>query len=222
VIPSTDDEALFPLSAICHYAFCPRRCALVHTERLWSDNYFTASGETLHETVDRGGSESRRERRLARSLHLKSAALGIYGIADVVEFYRDDAAGAAIRGWSGRWLPCPVEYKWGTAKNERPYMHQLCAQAICLEEMLGVRLSEGVLFLGAARHRKSVSLDETLRAETRDICAAIHRLLDSGEIPPPNCGPHCKSCSMADDCLPSASRRSARAWLDRAIGEALQ
>lgn len=221
MIPSSDDEALFPLSAICHYAFCPRRCALVHTERLWSDNYFTASGETLHEAVDRGGSESRKERRIARSLHLKSSTLGIYGIADAVEFIRDDGAGTAIRGWPGRWLPYPVEYKWGTAKNERPYMTQLCAQAICLEEMLGVRLAEGALFLGATHHRKMVPLDDTLRVQTRDICFSIHRLLDSGEIPPPNYGPHCKSCSMADDCLPSTSRRSARAWLDRAIGEAV-
>jgi CRISPR-associated exonuclease Cas4 len=222
VTSESGDSAFFPLSAICHYSFCPRRCALVHTERLWAENYFTASGETLHAAVDRGKSESRRERRLAHSLPLKSAELGIYGIADAVEFWRDDEMGVPVSGWTGRWRPYPVEYKWGTAKNEIPYMHQLCAQAICLEEMLGVRLSEGALFLGVARRRKPVRLDDSLRAQTREICKGIRRLLDSGETPPAQFGPHCKSCSMRDDCLPDIPRRSARAWLDRAIEEAAQ
>ena len=217
-----DDSTLFPLSAITHYSFCPRRCALVHTERLWSDNYFTASGENLHAVVDQGVPESRRERRIARNLSLKSTALGVFGIADVVEFLRDDETGVPVRGWPGKWRPYPVEYKWGTAKNELPYMHQLCAQAICLEEMLGCRLSEGALYLGATRHRKPVVLDQTLRAQTMEICAAIRQLLDSAEMPPARFGPHCKSCSMADDCLPKTSRRSARAWLDHAIEEAAQ
>jgi CRISPR-associated exonuclease Cas4 len=218
--PATGEDSLFPLSAICHYSFCPRRCALVHTERLWTDNYFTASGENLHDAVDRGGSESRRERRVARSLPLKSVELGIYGIADAVEFFRDDAAGVQIRGWTGRWKPHPVEYKWGTAKNELPYMHQLCAQAICLEEMFHLAIDEGELYLGAARRRKSVPLAEPLRVQTKEICSCIHQLLDSGEMPPPRFGPHCKSCSMVDDCMPKSSSRSARAWLDRALEEA--
>ena len=211
-----DESRYFPLSAISHYSFCPRRCALVHSECAWSENYFTTSGRQLHEKVDAGGSESRKDRRFARSLRLISRELGVSGIADVVEFCRDEKAGAKILGWQGRWMPYPIEYKLGTAKNEVPYERQLCAQAICLEELFHVRIAEGALYLGAEKHRRPVMLDSALREDTRSVCAAVRRLLESGESPPAQPAPYCKSCSLVDDCLPNLSCRSARAWLGRA------
>ena len=212
------EEKWFPLSAVSHYSFCPRRCALVHEEQVWTENYFTASGKTLHETVDAGGGESRKERRIARSLRLFSKELGVSGIADVVEFLRDDQ-GVAVGNWTGRWTPRPVEYKWGTAKNEVPYERQLCAQAICLEEMFHVSIPTGGLYLGATKHRKSVLLDEPLRAATRQVCIDIREMLESGITPPAERLPRCKSCSLVEQCLPGLSRRSARAWLDCALAE---
>lgn len=215
-----DEDKFFPLSAVNHYSFCPRRCALVHIERVWSENYFTASGRELHANVDAGGSESRRALRFARSLRLFSRELGVSGIADIVEFHRDDEAGASVFGWPGRWMPCPVEYKWGTAKNEVPYERQLCAQAICLEELLHVRISEGTLYLGVKRHRRLVILSEALRNDTKKVCMAIRRMLETGVIPPAQPAPYCKSCSLLNDCMPKLSRRSARAWLEREMEEA--
>lgn len=210
-----DESRLFPLSAISHYSFCPRRCALVHSECAWGENYFTTSGKQLHVKVDSGGSESRKDRRFARSLRLFSRELGVSGIADVVEFYRDETMGAVVLGWQGKWMPYPIEYKLGTAKNEVPYERQLCAQAMCLEELFHVKIPEGALYLGAEKRRRPVMLDESLREDTRTVCAAVHRLLESGETPPAQPAPYCKSCSLVDDCLPNLSCRSARAWLGR-------
>ena len=212
-----DEDKFFPLSAVNHYSFCPRRCALVHSEGIWSENYFTVSGKELHSNVDDGGSESRRERRLARNLRLFSRELGVSGIADVVIFNRDDGSGASVLGWPGRWMPYPVEYKWGTAKNEIPYRRQLCAQAICLEELFHIRILEGALYLGVKKHRHPVTLDEELRNDTKSVCAAIHRLLESGETPLVQSGPYCKSCSLIDDCLPKLNCHSANAWLEREL-----
>lgn len=211
---AVEEDKFFPLSAVNHYSFCPRRCALVHSECVWSENYFTTSGKELHAKVDAGGSESRKDLRFARSLRLFSRELGVSGIADVVEFCRDDESGAAILGWQGRWMPYPVEYKWGTAKNEVPYERQLCAQAICLEELFHVRIHEGALYLGVEKHRRPVSLDETLRSETKSVCVAIRRMLESGETPPAQFAPYCKSCSLVDDCMPQLTCRSAKCWLE--------
>lgn len=212
---AVEQDKFFPLSAISHYSFCPRRCALVHTEHLWSENFFTVSGKSLHAKVDAGGAESRKDLRFARNLRLFSRELGVSGIADVVEFHRNDEAGASVLGWSGRWLPYPVEYKWGTAKNEIPYERQLCAQAICLEEMLHVEILEGALYLGAEKHRRPVMLDEALRKDTRSVCLSIRGMLESGETPPAQSAPYCRSCSLVDDCMPSLSRCSARLWMER-------
>ena len=209
------EEQRFPLSAVSHYSFCPRRCALIHSERVWSENYFTASGKELHANVDAGGSESRREKRFARSLRLFSRELGVNGIADVVEFHRADEKGAPVLGWQGRWVPYPIEYKWGTAKNEVPYKRQLCAQAICLEELFHVRIPEGALYLGVEKHRRTVTLDEALRDDTKAVCIAIRQMLESGKTPPAHLAPYCKSCSMIDDCMPKLSHRSAKGWLER-------
>ena len=214
------EDAFFPLSAINHYSFCPRRCALVHSECIWSENFFTASGKVLHTSVDVGGSQARKETRSVRSLRLYSKELGVSGIADVVEFHRDDLMGIPVQGWAGRWRPCPVEYKRGSAKNEIPYERQLCAQAICLEEIFHIKIFEGELFLGVTKHRRTVLFNDKLRCDTKNVCTAIRDLLTSGLIPPAQMSIHCKSCSLLNDCIPKLSFRSARAWLDHIMDEA--
>ena len=166
------ENTFFPLSAISHYTFCPRRCALIHTEQTWNENYLTASGRELHVVVDDGASESRKDRKIARSLRLVSRELGVSGISDVVEFLRDDAKGVSVLRWQGKWSPYPVEYKRGTAKNEEPYRRQLCAQAICLEEMFGVAVREGALYLGSTKRRVVVPIDDSLRVATRETSSS--------------------------------------------------
>lgn len=210
------DEAeniYFPLSAISHYAFCPRRCALIHNEQMWTDNYFTASGRELHSVVDEGVSESRKERKIARSLRLVSRELGISGLSDVVEFVRDDEAGVPVLRWTGKWRPYPVEYKRGTARNDEPYRRQLCAQAICLEEMFGVAVNEGALYLGSAKRRIVVEIDDSLRIATREISRRIRQLLSSGVTPQAEFGAHCSKCSLVDECMPCLNGISARQWI---------
>jgi len=214
---TVEPDKFFPLSAINHYSFCPRRCALVHTERLWSENYLTVSGTSLHAKVDAGGSESRKDLRYARNVRLYSKELGVSGIADMVEFRRDDIGGISVLGWQGLWMPYPVEYKLGSAKNEISYERQLCAQAICLEEQFRVKIQEGALFLGVKKHRRLVVLDDKLRKDTKAVCSAIRIMLESGETPPAQPAPYCKSCSLIDDCMPSLSSRSARDWLEQEV-----
>ena len=144
------EEQLLPLSAVGQYFHCPRRFALLHIEQQWLDNRFTAEGKVLHEKADSGINESRGPVRIVRSLRLRSFELGVSGIADIVEFRRvpDTALGAYLPNVAGKWMPFPVEYKRGAAKDLAGYTAQLCLQALCLEEMFKVRIAEGALFLG--------------------------------------------------------------------------
>ena len=209
----------FPLSAISHYTFCPRRCALIHLEQTWSENYFTANGRELHSVVDDGASESRKDRKIARSLRLVSRELGVSGISDVVEFLRDDEMGVSVLRWQGKWSPYPVEYKRGTAKNEEPYRRQLCAQAICLEEMFGVVIREGALYLGSTKRRIAVRIDDSLRVATRKTCQAIRQLFNGGVTPQAEFGPHCGKCSLVEECMPRLNGMSANQWIKDQLDE---
>ena len=144
------EDQLLPLSAVSHYIHCPRRCALIHIEQIWSDNIFTAEGEVLHKNAHSGANESRGDIKIIRSLRLRSLRLGITGVTDIVEFHRRTQVegGVRIPHHNGTWMPFPVEYKRGSAKDLHCYEVQLCAQALCLEEMLSTRISDGALFLG--------------------------------------------------------------------------
>jgi CRISPR-associated exonuclease Cas4 len=195
---------------------------LIHTEQVWDENYFTAKGNVLHTVVDEGIKESRKNRKIARSVRLVSFELGVSGVSDVVEFIHDDENGIPILNWNGKWRPYPVEYKWGTAKNEEPYIRQLCAQAICLEEMLDVRIFEGALFFGATKHRITVSLDEKLRMETKQVCNSIRTLLDGAFTPSAEFGSHCYKCSLYNKCMPKISGASAKKWIDNRVNDALK
>ena len=197
------EEDLIAISALQHALFCERQCALIHLDQTWSENRFTAEGKLLHERVHEIGSETRAGVRIARGLRLRSLNLGLSGIADVVEFHAaEDGGGVAVPGLRGRWLPYPVEYKRGRSKTADCDRVQLCAQAICLEEMLGCTIAEGALFYGEPRRREVVALTETLRATTREIARRVHRIVQAESLPPPEEGPKCRSCSLRDACLP--------------------
>ena len=197
------EDALIPLSALQHYLFCPRQCALIHVEQIWADNAATAEGNLLHERVDAGGGQTRPGVRTARGIHLRSLALGVSGRADVVEFVGKPPQ------------PFPVEYKRGRPKPHRADEVQLCAQAICLEEMCGVPVPEGALFYGAARRRTGVMFDATLRSLTARVAADAKAMLAANRTPPPVNTPGCKACSLRDACQPERLQKSPRVdrWL---------
>ncbi|MFH1038029.1 MAG: CRISPR-associated protein Cas4 [PVC group bacterium] len=203
------EDELIPISALQHYFFCPRQCALIHLERLWEENRFTAEGRILHERVEQGGQETRGDVRVEYSVLLKSLRLGIAGIADVVEFHREREM----------WKPFPVEHKRGKPKDDRCDEVQLCAQAICLEEMLEVRIEHGALYYGKTRHRKDVEFDECLRQETENKARQVHELFEKGITPAAEYGKKCESCSLYDLCVPKirSRYRSTTNYLKRMI-----
>lgn len=221
------DEEMAPLSALQHAVFCLRQCALIHLEGAWTENALTAEGRVLHERVDRREHESRRDVRLATAVRLASRRLGVVGVADMVEFHRsaetDDPRGlriaAPLAGADGFWRPFPVEYKRGKPKAHRADEVQLCAQAMCLEEMLDVEVPSGALFYGETRRRVDVAFDAELRGLTVRTAEAVHGLLRGHRIPPAEYGKWCESCSLVDDCQPKRQGRSARAWIERRLSE---
>ena len=189
------EDALVPLSALQHYLFCPRQCALIHVEQQWAEDGATAEGRLLHEKVDAGEGETRPGIRIARGLALRSARLGVSGKADTVEFRRASLGDKPT--------PFPVEYKRGKPKAHRADEVQLCAQALCLEEMFGCAVPEGALFYGVTRRRLSVSFDASLRALTSKVAAETRAMLLAQRTPPPVKMPACKRCSLEELCQPA-------------------
>lgn len=210
------ESDLLPISAMQHLAFCERQCALIHLEQQWEENRFTAEGRVLHDRAHGQEPESRGDTRIVRGLRLHSLRLGLVGVADVVEFIRvpDDpvdqptqsgTAGIVLTGADGRWLPKPVEYKRGKPKPDRTDEVQLCAQVLCLEEMLGVAVNAGAIFYGRPRRRLEVSISDDLRKDTEVLAQRLHELYDAGVTPPAVYGKKCKSCSLLDICQPKAT-----------------
>lgn len=213
-----------PLSALQHLLYCERQCALIHVERIWVENRYTAEGRLLHERSDAGGTEVRGDLRIARGLGLRSDRLGLVGRADVVEFHRvadGSGQGVALPGVEGRWRPVPVEYKRGRPKGRSFDNVQLCAQALCLEEMLGVEVPTGALFYGKTRRRTDVRFDRELREETEGAARRVHELIAAGRVPPPPADERCERCSLLDACMPFAPERSGLAYLESARRAAL-
>lgn len=186
------DDAL-PISGLQHLAFCPRQWALIHLEQAWAENRLTAEGRLLHERADLPGQTRRRELRTVRGLMLESRRLGLSGRADVVEF---------------RPQPFPVEYKRGKRKPNDCDLVQLCAQALCLEEMLGECVPDGAIFYGDPRRRMDVAFTSDLRIRTEALAKEMHRLYDSRATPAAVPGLYCRSCSLEDVCLPALTDRS--------------
>ncbi len=212
------DDELIPLSALQHFVFCRRQCALIHLDGVWTENRLTAEGRAMHDRVDSRVHESRRDTCVAATLRLVSHKLGVAGVADMVEFHRvrDDAPdGAKLAGKSGRWIPFPVEYKHGKPNGRQADEVQLCAQAMCLEEMLNVAVPCGALFYGKTRHRLDVNFDAALRTLTEETARGVHALFAAGDVPPAEYGPWCESCSLQDACQPRKQSLSAEKWLAR-------
>ncbi len=187
------ESDLVPLSALQHFMFCPRQCALIHVEQIWEESGLTAEGRLQHERVDAGGAEKRRDVKRVFGLPIRCLRLGLVGKADVVEFHRKA---------DGSWLPYPVEHKRGRRKQEDWDRVQLCAQALCLEEMLSVTVPEGALFYGKEQRREVVEIGEVLRHETEEVASAVHRMLAEGRTPRPEYSSKCDSCSLVNVCLP--------------------
>lgn len=214
--PFREDE-LLPVSALQHLVFCERQFALIHIEQVWVENVLTAEGRELHEQVDTGRSESRRELRIARGVPLRSLRFGLVGRSDVVELWRDDENGAAIPGLRGSWRPVPVEYKRGQPKAHRADEVQLCAQAVCLEEMLETEISGGALFYGTTRRRVEVSFDAELRALVWRAVERARELIEARFTPRARYEAKCDSCSLIELCRPKAAERSAKSYLARSL-----
>lgn len=211
--PSARGRGLKPLSALQHLLFCERQCALIHVERLWIENRFTAEGRILHERTDTQGSIARVKVRIAYALQLRSLRLGLTGKADVVEFHRE-------RGVKDKKMKLkPVEYKRGRPKKNNCDKIQLCAQALCLEEMLDVDISDGALFYGKTRRRQEVVFDHALRSETENAAIRLHELFRSQETPRPVYSKKCDHCSFINLCLPKVlgKKRSVEKYLTNVI-----
>lgn len=210
-IGTMSDDDLVALSALQHYLYCPRQCALIHVEQLWSENRFTAEGRVLHEATSEVGTEVRRGIRLVSAMPLVSRRLNVAGVADLVELHRDGP---------DRWRPFPVEYKRGKPKAHRADEVQLCAQAMALEEMFDCALDEGALFYGETRRRVPVPFDASLRQLTTELAAAVHRLIAGRTTPAPSYQKRkCDNCSLVELCQPRRIERPqpASAWLARQL-----
>jgi len=183
-------QRLIPLSALQHYVFCPRQCGLIHNEQQWADNYLTAHGTQLHERVDHGAPETRKGIRYERGVAVCAPILGITGKLDLLECH------------TKAHMYVPVEYKRGRPKVDDSDKVQLCAQALCIEEMTGAQVTFGALWYWQTRKRLDVSIDDALRQTTLTVIANVSALFNSGDTPAPIFSKACKACSLKDLCYP--------------------
>lgn len=199
----------FPLSALQHAVYCLRQAALIHIERAWADNRFTAEGHVLHAVTDKGGSRKARGVRRVMALPLACKRLGFAGTADLVEFHPRPEGGET---------PYPVEYKRGKPKLHRADEVQLCAQALCLEEMTGIEVPQGALFYAETKRRLVVPFDAELRRLTEETASSFAEVFASGVTPPPTVHrARCRACSLLDLCRPDTVARPVKAWRSRMV-----
>lgn len=220
-----DDDYLM-LSGIQHYAFCPRQWALIHIEQQWAENVHTVIGHQIHERVDNElADETRGTVRIVRAMPLVSTRLRLRGTADVVEFHRVSAESdqtLQLDGRDGFWRVVPVEYKKGRPKTDDRDEVQLCAQAICLEEMLNVRIESGFLYYATINRREEVYFSESLRDRVHRMAEEMHLLFSEKRTPSAKYGKHCDSCSLFDVCQPKWSQsgfRSAKTYVQQLLNE---
>lgn len=229
-----DEADLLPLSALQHYVYCPRQCALIHVEQQWSENRFTAEGRAQHDRVDRPEHEVRDGVRLEYAVPLRSLRLGLIGKADSIEFHgiqsnlksqisnlKSCEAGSEISNLKscGAGRVFPVEHKRGKPKPDHCDWVQLCAQALCLEEMMQVEIPDGAIFYGQPRRRQQVEFTSELRAETQEVARKLHELIRNGKTPPPDYEEKkCSACSLIDICMPK-NHRPVSAYLTDALSE---
>ncbi len=213
-------EDLLPLSGLQHFVFCRRQWALIHLESQWKENYLTASGRQLHERVDDPFFNQRRaDLIIARSVPIVSYKLGLTGICDLVEF-KSCKNGVSLPGHTGCYSVTPVEYKRGEPKTGMEDLVQVAAQALCLEEMLSTQISNAFLFYGKTRHRFEVIIDAELRNKVLEISSEMHALYKRQHTPQVRTSKACKSCSLAELCLPELQgKRSALGYIHAALAE---
>ena len=200
------EDDYLQLSGLQHFCFCRRQWALIHIENQWAENYRTVDGELMHENAHNADfQESRGDLLIVRGLAIHSARLGVSGQCDVVEFRRDPD-GVSLRGQEGLWRPYPIEYKRGRPKEGQADELQLCAQAMCLEEMLCCTVPEGALYYGESRRRLAVPFTEELRRLVRDSLAEMHALYRRRYTPKAKTSKSCQACSLKDLCVPKLMR----------------
>jgi len=205
------EEEFLPISALEHLCFCERQVAFIHVEGLWQDNLYTAEGSILHQKVHQSTHESRADTRIARGLWLRSFKLGLCGKTDLIEFKRINKKGEGaitLSGISGWWRPFPVEYKRGRLRSEISYEIQLCAQGICLEEMLGISIDYGALYFGKTNRRLEIALSVDLRNKTQIAANRLHEIVRLSITPPAKKSSRCRFCSMVNLCLPGLTRKT--------------
>jgi len=196
------EEDFLLLSGIQHFVFCKRQWALIHIEQQWQENLRTIEGGILHErTHDNNMKESRGDLIISRGMGIFSSILGLTGTCDVVELHKFPD-GVHIFGREGRYKPIPVEYKKGKPKGDESDILQLCAQAMCLEEMMLCEIPEAFMFYGETRHRLRVVLDESLREHVRVIAKEMHELYGRRYTPKVKPSKSCKACSLSELCVP--------------------
>jgi CRISPR-associated exonuclease Cas4 len=234
-----DEDQFIPISALQHWLYCPRQCALIHVEQAWAENKFTAEGRVMHENAHEGADETKAGVRITRGMPVVSQALGITGQCDVVEFHplgenlkfeisdlRGSDSESSVDAAEGNFKSqisnfkfarsvVPVEYKRGKPKAHRADEVQLCAQGMCLEEMLGISIGGGCLYYGEKRRRTDVAFDEELRELVRKTAMEIRACFASGITPTAEYDERrCDACSLIDLCQPQAMRfkKGVSAW----------
>lgn len=185
--PETTDP--IPISALEHYAYCPRQCALIHVEQVWSENVYTMRGRDVHERVDEISGQELAGIRYERALPIWCRRLNLTGRADLVEFHGD--------------VPYPVEYKSGRQRKGNPETLQLCAQALCLEEMFGSAVPRGAIFWHGSRERREIDITDSMKSQVERTVDAVSRMLEQRIVPPPVNDKRCDDCSLRESCMPA-------------------
>lgn len=184
------------VSALEHYSYCSRQCALIHVEHVWDENVYTMRGMDVHERVDEASSRAEAGVRVERALPIWSKSLGLTGRADVVEFHGS--------------VPYPVEYKSGRQRKSRHEALQLCAQAMCLEEMLDVKIEKGALYWHGSRERKEIPLTSAMKEQVKKTAEEVHRMVAENRIPSPVNDERCRDCSLREACMPNIAGNTAK------------
>lgn len=212
------EENYLMLSGIQHFAFCRRQWAMIHIEQQWAENYRTTSGELMHKKAhDEDSFEKRGDLLIVRGLRISSRELGLSGQCDVVEFHQDKD-GIELFGYEGKWNPVPIEYKRGTPKENNADALQLCAQAICLEEMFQISISEGFLYYGENRRRSKTEFTDDLRQQVKKYSMEMHDLFRKGYTPNAKPTKQCKACSLEELCIPKLQKvKDVRAYIEQNI-----
>lgn len=211
------EEDYLMLSGIQHFAFCRRQWAMIHIEQQWAENYRTTAGELMHKKAHDGSFEKRGDLLTVRGMRISSRVLGLSGQCDVVEFHRN-TNGISLFGYDGAWNPMPVEYKHGKPKENNSDELQLCAQAICLEEMFQIDIPSGYLYYGEKRHRSHVEFTDGLRDDVKKAAREMHELFQKGYTPNVKPSKKCRACSLENLCVPKLQKAmKVRTYIEQSI-----